>query len=109
MEIQQSRGALARLLWAAIMVVACLDVSGATAEPAPSSSELVRQAVMTAPRLAERQANIRAAQGAQIQAGVRPNPTVDLLAENLGTAGSNNGLSLEQTTLSVNQPLEIGG
>jgi cobalt-zinc-cadmium efflux system outer membrane protein len=91
------------------MAIACLDPSGATAEPVPPFSELVRQAEMTAPRLAERQANIRAAQGAQIQAGVRPNPTVDLLAENLGTAGSNNGLSLEQTTLSVNQPLEIGG
>jgi cobalt-zinc-cadmium efflux system outer membrane protein len=86
-----------------------LTLSPAQAESAPPYSALLRQAEMTAPRLAESEANIRAAEGARIQAAVRPNPSVALDAENIGRGVSYNGLSQEQTTLSVSQPLEIGG
>jgi cobalt-zinc-cadmium efflux system outer membrane protein len=87
----------------------CLTLSAAKAETAPPYSALLRQAELTAPRLAESDANIRAAEGARIQAAVRPNPSVALDAENIGRGVSYNGLSQEQTTFSVSQPLEIGG
>src|SRR5207302_5347972 len=107
METHRFRGASARLAMAA--VVCCAALSAAKAEPAPPLSVLLRQSEASAPRLAESEANIRAAQGAAVQAAVRPNPTVSLLDENIGRGTSPNGLSQEQTTLSVNQPLEIGG
>src|SRR5262249_46659120 len=48
-------------------------------------------------------------EGGTIQAAVRPNPSIGLEAENVGRGTSYNGLSQEQTTLSLTQPFEIGG
>src|SRR5207237_8659460 len=106
METRRFRGASPRMTMPAM---ACCAVSAVKAEPARPLSVVLRQSEATAPRLAESEANIRAAEGAAVQAAVRPNPTVSLLDENIGRGTSPNGLSQEQTTLSVNQPLEIGG
>ncbi|HXJ00533.1 MAG TPA: TolC family protein [Micropepsaceae bacterium] len=99
----------ARLVAASGVAMLCAVFSPARAEPAPPYSALIQQAQLTAPRLAESDANIRAAEGASVQAAVRPNPSVGLEAENVGRGTSYNGLSQEQTTLSVIQPFEIGG
>ena len=107
MDIDRSRGVLACLRWAAATVV--IFIAPANAEPAPTFSMLLQQAEAMAPRLAEIQANLRSAEGAAIQAGVRPNPSLALEAENLGVGKADNGVILEQTTLSLSQPLEIGG
>lgn len=107
MDMHRSRGVLARPLWAGGIVIASAAI--AHAEPAPPFSVLLQQAESTSPRLAETHANIRAAEGAAIQASARPNPSLALEAENLGVGTADNGLILEQTTLSVSQPLEIGG
>jgi cobalt-zinc-cadmium efflux system outer membrane protein len=100
-------GALARLT--AVAGIASIAAWSAHAEPAPPFPALFKQAEVAVPRLAEARARVLAAQGTSVQAAARPNPTLDLLAENLGGGTASNGVSLEQTTLSVNQPLEIGG
>jgi cobalt-zinc-cadmium efflux system outer membrane protein len=81
----------------------------ANGEPAPPYVELLRQAEASAPRLAESRANVRAALGRSDQASVLPNPTVGLEVENLGEKANTGGLAAEQTTLSVNVPIELGG
>lgn len=104
-----SRGMPTRLRWMLGAAALSAAVSTAHAEPAPPYAELVRRAESTAPRFAESEANIRAAQGGTVQAAVRPNPSIGLEAENVGRGTSYNGLSQEQTTLSFVQPFEIGG
>ena len=79
------------------------------AEPAPAFSDLVRQAQRDAPRLAEADANVARAEGLRRQAGVRPNPTVSLEAENFAGTRPYQGFDQTETTLSVAQELELGG
>ena len=110
MNTHRFAGACARL---AITVLAW-GIAGALitpvmAQPAPPYLALFRQAESAAPRLAESEANIRAAEGQTIQAAVRPNPNVSLEAENIAGSYPYNGLSRSQTTLSVSEALEIGG
>jgi outer membrane protein, heavy metal efflux system len=80
----------------------------AHAEPAPPFLQLVQQAQTVAPRLAESQASIRAAEGRALQAGLRPNPSAGFEVENLGVK-ENVGHSEIQMTLSIGQPIELGG
>ena len=97
--------------WAVLLGVNALPVCPgvAAAEPAPAYAELLRQAQSTAPRLAESEANVRAAQGQAEQAGTRPNPTLGLEVENFAETRHPGGLSQEQATLSASQTLELGG
>lgn len=67
----------------------------------------MRAAEGTAPRLLESEANVRAAQAQAEQAGARPNPTLDFLSENIGSRS--NGVAEQQNTLTLSQPLELGG
>jgi len=110
METHRFAGARARLAMAALaLVIAGAVVGPAMAQPAPPYLALFRQAESAAPRLAESDANIRAAEGQTIQAAVRPNPNLSLETEDIAGSGPYNGLSLSQTTLSVSEALEIGG
>jgi cobalt-zinc-cadmium efflux system outer membrane protein len=110
MNTHRFAGACARL---ATMVlawgVAGALTASAMAQPAPSYLALFRQAESASPRLAEGEANIRAAEGQTVQAAVRPNPNISLEAENIAGSYPYNGLSRAQTTLSVSEALEIGG
>ncbi len=111
MDTHRFAGACARL---AIMVLALIIAGAATApvtaQPAPAYLTLFRQAESAAPpRLAESEANIRAAEGQAVQAAVRPNPNLSLEAENIAGSYPYNGLSRSQTTLSLSEALEIGG
>ncbi len=94
---------------ALLCAVAGLAASEARAEPAPAFGLLLHQAEASSPRLAELQAEVRAAVGRADQSGVRPNPTVDLQVENL--AGNSNAqlIAPVQSTLSASQTLELGG
>jgi cobalt-zinc-cadmium efflux system outer membrane protein len=85
------------------------DMLGATAATAPPFAALFLQAQQTAPRLAESQAVIRAAEGRALQAGLRPNPFAGFEAENLGVKSGGDSLAEVQLTLSVSQPIELGG
>jgi cobalt-zinc-cadmium efflux system outer membrane protein len=81
----------------------------ASAESAPPFRQLLEQAQAATPRLMESAANIRAAEGLALQAASRPNPSLGLEVENIGTNRGYSGLSGTQTTLSVGQPFELGG
>ena len=110
METHRLAGALPRVAPMVLaMLIAGARIAPAGAEPAPPYLMLLQQAEAGAPRLAESDANIRAAEGQTVQAAVRPNPSVGIEAENIGRGISYNGLSQEQTTLSVSEALEIGG
>lgn len=78
------------------------------AAPAPPYAVLVLQAESAAPRLAESGANVRVAEGNAEQADVAPNPVLGFEVENLGYR-DRNGMSQRQSTLSINQTLELGG
>lgn len=104
-----SRGALARLPFIVLGIVFAITTAPARAEPAPPFRALLQQAQAAAPRLAESAANIRAAEGLALQAAARPNPSLGLEVENIGTNRGYSGLSGTQTTLSVGQPFELGG
>jgi len=104
------KGARARLVVSTftVLLVTCVFFP-AKADPAPPFLQLFRQTEAIAPRLAESAANVRAAEGQALQATVRPNPSLGLEVENIGSSGRFSGLSNTQTTLSVNQPIELGG
>ena len=61
------------------------------------------------PRLIELDADVRAAQGHARQAGAWPIPTVGLEREDFGGTGPYRGSANAQTTLSISEPLELGG
>jgi outer membrane protein, heavy metal efflux system len=109
MENFFSKGARMRLALPAFAMLSCFVSSASSAEPAPPYPALFRQAQSAAPRLAESAANVRGAEGQALQAAARPNPSLGLEVENIGESGRFSGLSNTQTTLSVNQPIELGG
>jgi cobalt-zinc-cadmium efflux system outer membrane protein len=91
-------------------VSAALGVhAAARAEPAPPYLDLLKQAEATAPRLAQSRAEVRQAAGLAQQASALPNPTLDVTVENFGGGAAFNAISPTQTTVSVSQPLELGG
>src|SRR5258706_3631340 len=92
-----------------IFAVAILHPLPSRAQPAPSFGALFREAEVSAPRLMESQANVRAAAGRAVQAGALPNPSAGFEVENLGANSKAFGFAAEQTTLSINAPIELGG
>ena len=78
------------------------------AAPAPSFQDLLTQSAQ-APRRAESQAQIAAAQGRLDQAGAWRNPELSLDVENFAGKGPMEGLDSAETTLSLSQTLELGG
>ena len=83
--------------------------AAAAAESAPSFPELFRQAERTAPRLLEAEANVAAAQGRSQQAAAWANPLLGVEVEDVAGSGPYRGSSQAQTTVSIGQPLELGG
>jgi cobalt-zinc-cadmium efflux system outer membrane protein len=93
----------------AIILLSAAALGGRSfAEPAPAFAVLVRQAEATAPRLAEALAGVRQAEGLAQQAGARPNPTLSLDLENFSGSGPLKGFNQAETTLSIEQPFELG-
>ncbi len=109
METPRSKGACMRLLIFACAVFTAGASVNARGEPAPPFHMLLQQAQSAAPRLAESAANIQTAEGLALQTTARPNPSLSLELENIGQNGGPNGLANMQTTLSINQPIELGG
>ncbi|HVK42415.1 MAG TPA: TolC family protein [Phenylobacterium sp.] len=101
---------LRRPPWAGLLFLGCLGASSAAlAEPAPPFKALLAEAQATAPRLAEARADIARAEGLARQAGVMPNPTLELDIENFSGSGPFRGTSLSETTATFGQTLELGG
>lgn len=80
----------------------------ALADPAPPFRDLLAQSAQ-APRRAESQAEVAAAQGRLAQAGAWRNPELALDVENFAGKGPLDGFDSAETTLSVSQTLELGG
>ena len=87
----------------------CAAPSGALAQTAPAFPALLKQAQASAPRLALGAAETRAVQGLAVQAAARPNPTLGLMVENAAGSGPYKDFDSAETTLSIEQPLELGG
>ena len=92
----------------AVAVAAAL-LNAAHAEPAPPFAALLAQARANAPRFAEAEAEVAQAQGLARQAATRPNPVLSVDVENLNNVGAPEGLDPRQTTVAVEQTLELGG
>jgi cobalt-zinc-cadmium efflux system outer membrane protein len=86
--------------------VLCTSVAAQTAPPFPI---LLKQTQASAPRLALGIAETRAAEGQAVQAAARPNPTLGLVVENAAGSGPYRDFGAAETTLSIEQPLELGG
>jgi cobalt-zinc-cadmium efflux system outer membrane protein len=86
--------------------VLCTSAAAQTAPPFPT---LLKQAQASAPRLALGAAETRAAEGQATQAAARPNPTLGLVVENAAGSGPYRDFDGAETTLSIEQPLELGG
>ena len=104
------------LLRIAAVCVALRFITGAVAQPLPSPGSTPELTLARAIALAlERNPDLRAtryeltaAQGRITQAGLRPNPTLDVELENFAGTGDLNGFDALETTLSVGQVLELG-
>ncbi|MFA4900109.1 MAG: TolC family protein [Brevundimonas sp.] len=85
------------------------------AAPASSAAPLMdldaalRRAIAADPARAGLEARLRAVEAGVRQAGVRPNPTLGLMVENLPTFGAGSFIDQTQTTLTYDQRLERGG
>src|SRR6266849_9930984 len=71
-----------------------------------SLDEAVSLAVMANPTVRAKEFERQAVSANEITAGLRPNPTANFLAEQFGGASD---ASQTQYTLSIGQPLELGG
>ena len=88
---------------------ALLPAAPAGAAPAPSYAVLLREAQQTAPRLVEAQAGVREARGKAEQARTIQNPTLGVVVENFGGQRPFRRFDQAETTVSLAQPLELGG
>lgn len=97
------------------VVGALLAVTIATAPafaqaPAPHTlAEALRQAEASSPQIAAAEADVRAAEGRARQAGLGPNPGISLEVENALGSGPYSGMDNAETTLAIEQSLELGG
>ena len=92
-----------------LLCAGMLAVTGpAFAEPVALSDALARGQEVS-PRVAEARAELKAAEGRAIQAGVRPNPEISVEVENFSGTGPYRSFRSTETTVSVTQPFELGG
>ncbi|WP_168453557.1 TolC family protein [Sphingopyxis microcysteis] len=96
---------LGTLLLAGVLAVASCP---AFAEPVSLADALAR-GQDASPRIAKAKAELKAAEGRAIQAGVRPNPTLSAEVENFSGTGPYRTFGQTETTVAVSQPFEFGG
>ncbi len=96
---------LGTLLFAGMLAMAGQP---AYAEPVSLSDALARGQDVS-PRIAKAKAELKAAEGRAMQAGVRPNPTISADVENFSGSGPYRSFRQTETTVAVSQPFELGG
>jgi len=94
----------------ALLLAGLLVVTGrpAFAEPVTLSGALDRGREIS-PRLAKARAEVKAAEGRAMQAGVRPNPEVSVDVENFSGSGPYRTFRRTETTVALSQQFELGG
>ena len=66
-------------------------------------------ALARSPDLASFAWQVRAAEARLLQAGVRPNPALDLKVEDVGVSGATRGIDQAELTVELSQLVELGG
>lgn len=100
---------MSRTLAAALLAAALLaPIASARAEPL-SLEDAIARASDGAPALGAAEAGIDVARAERRQAGVRPNPTVSVTAENVAGTGDYGLFSRSEVTGSYNHTIERGG
>ena len=102
---------LPRVLAVSAFVAACLSVSAAhSQEPLVrlSLDEAVSLALTENPTVRAKQFERQSVSANEITAGLRPNPTATFSGEQF-TPGGSSGAAITQYTISIGQPIELGG
>ena len=107
-----------RVIAAVLAAAACAQTAQAQTSPIVAAQPLgealtIEQALelagATAPGLEAASAGVRAAEAERRAAGLRPNPSINVEAENVVGTGAYSGLSSAETTVGMSLPLELGG
>ena len=80
----------------------------AWSQTAPPFAQLLNQ-TRDVPRVAILNADVARARGIAEQARARPNPSINIYAENFAGDLTNNARNQQQTTFQIDQPIELGG
>ena len=104
-----------RLLAAVLAAMACASVAQAQ-EPPPAQAgqsftldQALELAGAVSPSLEAASADVRAAEAGRRVAGLRPNPSVTIEAENVAGSGPYRGIDSVEATTSLTLPIELGG
>ena len=81
----------------------------ATAGPVLTLEEALIAAGASSPTIEAAGSGVSAARAQRTVAGLRPNPSIDTMAENVGGTGAYSGLRSSETTVGLSLPLELGG
>ncbi|MBS0657236.1 MAG: TolC family protein [Verrucomicrobia bacterium] len=96
-----------------LLCIPALQAGGLPGTENPTGALSLRAALrltlLQNPELAATQTEIRAAEGRLLQSSLRPNPALDVTAENVLGSGPYRGLRATETTLQLNQLVEVGG
>lgn len=107
-----------RVIAAVLAAAACAQAAQAQTSPPPAArsqgealtlARALELAGATAPDLEAASAGVRAAEAQRRAAGLRPNPSINVEAENVIGTGPYSGLSSAETTVGLSLPLELGG
>lgn len=82
--------------------------SAAWSQTAPPFAQLLSQ-TRDVPRITTLEADVARARGVAEQARARPNPSINVYAENFAGDLDRNARSQQQTTFQIDQPIELGG
>lgn len=93
-----------------LLLAGVLTMTGspAFAEPVTLADALARGQDVS-PRIAKARAEVKAAEGRAIQAGVRPNPELSVNVENFSGTGPYRSFGQTETSVAVSQQFELGG
>lgn len=104
-----------RLLAALLAAASCATMAQAQTSPPIEAGQTLsldralELAGATSPTLDAAEADIQAAAAARTVAGLRPNPSVTVEAENVAGSGPYRGVESLETTTSLALPIELGG
>lgn len=80
-----------------------------SAEPVLTLDEALAAAGAGSPAVEAARTGVEAARAQRAVSGLRPNPSIDAMAENVAGTGAYSGLRSSETTVGLSLPLELGG
>jgi len=104
-----------RLVAALLAAASCAGTAQAQTSPPVAAVDVLTldtalaQAGVSSPSAEAADAGIRAAEAGRTVAGLRPNPSVSVQAENVVGTGPYRGFDQAETTIGLSLPLEMGG